>query len=191
MYEKTISSEVVAELIIKKSKFISFIYFVKNEEEIMNYLNTIKKEHKSANHICYAYILNGGKEKCSDDGEPSGTAGLPILTYLKQNNLVNVLCVVVRYFGGVKLGAGGLIRAYKNSAKSALEQAKIIPFKVYKTYELIVPYEKVASFTEEKEDKLYNITNIQYEEQVIIKIEVEEQNQKLFETQLKAYLKKE
>ena len=80
-----------------------------------------KKEYKDSTHICYAYIINSS-EKCSDDGEPNGTAGLPILNILKKNNLTNVLAIVIRYFGGIKLGAGGLLRAYSDAANKAVSQ---------------------------------------------------------------------
>lgn len=110
---------------IKKSKFICKLYKINNIEEINNLLNNLKDEYKDATHICYGYILNG-KEKCYDDGEPSGTAGLPILNLLKKKNLENILAVVIRYFGGIKLGAGGLIRAYSNAVNETLKLTNII-----------------------------------------------------------------
>lgn len=108
-----------AELLIKKSKFISHIYRLNNQEEIENILSGLKKQYKDATHCCYAYIYDGAI-KASDDNEPSKTAGTPILEVLKKNNLNYVLCVVIRYFGGIKLGAGGLIRAYSASTKETL-----------------------------------------------------------------------
>ena len=112
------------ELIINKSKFITYIYKVKTSYEINNYLNTLKKEYKDATHICYAYILDN-QERFNDDNEPTGTAGMPILEVLKKNNLNYVVCFVIRYFGGIKLGSGGLIRAYSNSCSSCLKKTKI------------------------------------------------------------------
>lgn len=111
------------EIIINKSKFISIIMPI-NNNNINEIIDNLKKEYKDATHYCYAYIFQN-KEKCSDDGEPSGTAGLPILNVLKNHNLTNVLCIVIRYFGGIKLGAGGLIRAYSNSASEVLKKCQI------------------------------------------------------------------
>lgn len=105
---------------IKKSKFITKLYKVNNLDDINKIFDKLNKEYKDATHICYAYIVNS-QEKCSDNGEPSGTAGLPILNVLKKNELQNVLAVVIRYFGGIKLGAGGLVRAYSNSVVETLK----------------------------------------------------------------------
>ena len=121
---QTIKENVTNEIIINKSKFITEIQKINNIEEINEKLKQIKQKYKDATHYCYGYIING-KEKCSDDGEPTGTAGIPILNVLKQNNLTNILCVVIRYFGGIKLGAGGLIRAYNTSISKALNKAQI------------------------------------------------------------------
>ena len=109
---------------IKKSKFLGYIFKVETLEEISSILQDIKKEHKKATHITYAFTIKCPfSEKAYDDGEPSGTAGRPILNVIHKNNLENVLLVVVRYFGGIKLGAGGLLRAY---SKTASETIKLI-----------------------------------------------------------------
>ncbi len=121
---KSIKEEVINEIIINKSKFITVLTNINDINKIKEKLEDIKKIYKDATHYCYAYIINN-HEKCSDNGEPSGTAGMPILNVLKQNNLTNILCVVIRYFGGIKLGAGGLIRAYSTSASEALNKASI------------------------------------------------------------------
>ena len=121
---KSITEEVINEIIINKSKFITVLTNINDINKIKEKLEDIKKTYKDATHYCYAYIINN-HEKCSDNGEPSGTAGMPILNVLKQNNLTNILCVVIRYFGGIKLGAGGLIRAYSTSASEALNKASI------------------------------------------------------------------
>ena len=122
-----IDENITSELIINKSRFITYLYKVKSKEEIENYLTNLKKEYKDATHYCYAYVI-GNKEKANDDGEPSGTAGIPILNVLKRNSLNNILCVVIRYFGGIKLGAGGLLRAYSNSVSEALKVSNIIEY---------------------------------------------------------------
>ena len=129
-------------IIIKKSKFITKLYKINNLDEINNILNETKKQYKDSTHICYAYIFNG-QEKCSDDGEPNGTAGLPILNILKKNNLTNVLAIVIRYFGGIKLGAGGLVRAYSNSVNDTLKLTQIIELEEAYLVELEFNYSQV------------------------------------------------
>ena len=109
----------INEIIINKSRFITFIYQIDNIECVNEKLNKIKEEYKDATHYCYAYVIDN-QEKACDDGEPGGTAGVPILNVLQKENVNNVLCVVVRYFGGIKLGAGGLVRAYSKACKSCL-----------------------------------------------------------------------
>lgn len=121
---KSIQKEITSEIIINKSRFITIITNINDINKIKEKLEEIKKTYKDATHYCFAYIIQN-HEKCSDNGEPSGTAGMPILNVLKQNNLTNILCVVIRYFGGIKLGAGGLIRAYSTSASEALKKAAI------------------------------------------------------------------
>lgn len=108
---------------IKRSEFITNLIPVTSEQEIEEHLKNLRKKYYDATHNCYAYILGTNNEikyKASDDGEPSRTAGVPILDSLQKNNLTNCLCVVTRYFGGIKLGAGGLVRAYSESASSAI-----------------------------------------------------------------------
>lgn len=120
----TIKKFIKNEIEINKSRFITLLYVVHNKDEVVQYLDTTKNNYPDATHYCYAYIIDN-LEKASDDGEPSKTAGAPILNVLKQKKLNHVLCIVVRYFGGVKLGAGGLVRAYSNSCSLALEKAEI------------------------------------------------------------------
>lgn len=121
----SIKNNVENTIYLKKSKFITKLYKVNNLNDINDILNKIKNEYKDSTHICYAYILEN-QEKCFDDGEPSGTAGIPILNILKKNNLVNMLAVVIRYFGGIKLGAGGLVRAYSSSIIDTLKLTQIV-----------------------------------------------------------------
>ena len=108
------------ELVINKSRFVGILQPLTCEQDIARALNTIKQEHKKATHICYAYVYSVDKvlEKCSDDGEPKGTAGAPIMNVIKKRGCKNSLIAVVRYFGGIKLGAGGLVRAYSKTAGS-------------------------------------------------------------------------
>ena len=124
---KTILEESVsAEIVEKKSKFIANLFFVNSVEDAENKIKDIKKMYYDARHNCFAYLINNNNEiikKSSDDGEPSGTAGAPMLEILEKNNLANVLVVVTRYFGGILLGTGGLVRAYSDALKSAIEKA--------------------------------------------------------------------
>ena len=117
----TIKNNSIKEIIIKNSKFITLLYKVYSLEEIKNTLVNVKTLYPNATHYCYAYILNNEK-KSSDDGEPSGTAGTPILNILESNNLNYILAVVICYFGGFKLGSSGLISAYSRSVKEAIKE---------------------------------------------------------------------
>lgn len=119
----TIKKNVSSFLEIKNSKFITLLIKISDEEVIPSILEKVKEDYKDATHYCYAYRLSE-KEKASDDNEPSGTAGIPILNVLQKNDLINVMCVVIRYFGGIKLGAGGLVRAYSKSVTEALKQTE-------------------------------------------------------------------
>ena len=117
----TIKNNSIKEITIKNSKFITLLYKVYSLEDIKNTLVNVKTLYPNATHYCYAYILNNEK-RSSDDGEPSGTAGTPILNILESNNLNYILAVVIRYFGGIKLGSSGLIRAYSRSVKEAIKE---------------------------------------------------------------------
>lgn len=127
----------------KASKFIAKAFPVKNEEEVKQILADLKKQYWDANHHCYAYLLKIDKSvfRTNDDGEPSGTAGRPILGQLNSKNLTNTLIVVLRYFGGTKLGVSGLINAYKNAACNALDNAEIIQQILKDYYEIKFGYE--------------------------------------------------
>ena len=121
----TIDKEYSCEIIIKKSRFIGYLFNVNNQSEAQEVLKEIRKKHYDATHNCYAYIIKDNDQtliKSSDDGEPGGTAGVVIYEVLKKNNLRNIICIVTRYFGGIKLGAGGLVRAYSQSTAEAIKQ---------------------------------------------------------------------
>ena len=120
----TVKKNVINEIIINKSRFITVLTNINSINEVSDKINEYKKIYKDATHYCMAYIING-HEKCDDDGEPSGTAGMPMLNVLKNKNLTNILCIVIRYFGGIKLGAGGLVRAYSKSVSEALKKTNI------------------------------------------------------------------
>lgn len=138
----SIKSNVTNTIIIKNSKFISFIYKVYNVNEVNKYLDEVKKRYKDATHYCYAYIIDENK-KFSDDNEPGGTAGSPMLQVLEKKELNYVLCVVVRYFGGIKLGAGGLVRAYSKSVSTCLDKVLFVKLVKGKNIDIIFSYDKV------------------------------------------------
>lgn len=137
---KTIKKNIDNEIIVNKSKFITYLFKVYNEEEALSIISRLKKQYKDATHYCYAYIINDIK-RFSDDKEPSGTAGVPIMEVLLKNELNLILCVVIRYFGGVKLGTGGLTRAYSKSASEALKKSIVVNLIEAKRYEIIFDYE--------------------------------------------------
>lgn len=140
----------------KGSKFISYAFIVKSEKEANKFLNSVKKLEKNARHFCYAYVISPDKSiiKSNDDGEPSNTAGKPILGQINSNNLTNCLIVVVRYFGGIKLGITGLIRSYKNAAANAILNNKILTINITETYKVIFNYEETNFII--KNIKLFN-----------------------------------
>ena len=166
----TIKENIVSEYEIKKSRFITLLYKISKKEDVNNIIQEVKNIYKGATHYCYAYLL---KEEYhfSDDGEPGGTAGLPILEALKKNNITNVLCIVIRYFGGIKLGAGGLVRAYTKSVVVALEKVQ--------TVELIDGYYIKLETTYDNTKKLEillnkeKIINKEFTDKAIYYIEIE------------------
>lgn len=137
MYSIKENKEFITE--IQRSKFICRLIKLNSFDQIDEELSKIKKDWSGATHYCYAYLFEN-KKRCSDDGEPSGTAGMPILNVLENNDLNNILCVVVRYFGGIKLGAGGLVRAYTQSVTNTLELTELSEIKKGKKVEIIFPY---------------------------------------------------
>lgn len=145
---RTITADGIAEEDIKKSRFICYMKRVKTEEEAREFITAIKKEHHKANHNCSAFIL--GEEmnikRSSDDGEPSGTAGVPMLTVLENHALTNVVAVVTRYFGGIKLGAGGLIRAYAGAVAHAINEIGIVEVKEQQGIAITLSYSQYQEF---------------------------------------------
>lgn len=145
---RSIQKKIIFENEIKKSRFITYLIPIKTEEEFEENLELIRKEHYKATHHCQAYILGEDSmiQRMSDDGEPSGTAGVPMLEVLKREELTFVMAVVVRYFGGVKLGAGGLIRAYSSAVSDALKEAVLIENVPQAIVRLTLEYPQVDSF---------------------------------------------
>lgn len=139
---QTIRGDGQSEIEIKKSRFITSLKRVYSEEEAKAFIAGLKKEHWKANHNCSAYVIGDNSEiqRSSDDGEPSGTAGVPMLEVLKKNQLVNVCVVVTRYFGGTKLGAGGLIRAYSHAVSQGLKDIGLVIGKLQQELRLTIDY---------------------------------------------------
>lgn len=139
---KTVYQSAQVEIIIEKSRFIGYVLPIQKEEDAINFIATIKKKHWDATHNVPVYVLGDqfSVQRYSDDGEPSGTAGVPILEMLKKEEITNVCVVVTRYFGGVKLGTGGLVRAYTQAAKDALEMAILVEKKLFFCYRIKVSY---------------------------------------------------
>lgn len=153
-----LKEEFINEVIIEKSRFITYLNRALNETEAKNYINEIKKMHPDATHHCSAFIYGEHDEfqKSSDDGEPSGTAGVPMLESLRKNNMQDTVAVVVRYFGGIKLGAGGLIRAYSKSVSNAISLASLVEIRKMKEYQCFFSYDLIGIL-----DHYFSKNNIQ------------------------------
>mgnify|MGYP005757838493 FL=1 len=177
---KSIEKEAEAEIVEKKSRFIAQIFAVNSKEEAEQVLANVKKKYYDAKHNCYAYIVDN-IEKCSDDGEPSGTAGAPMLDLLKNNGLNNIIVVVTRYFGGTLLGTGGLVRAYTESAKKALENAKMIEKEYGIRYLLEISYGNIKEIQYICKQLKINIIDSEYGENVILTLESNEEKKKKLE----------
>lgn len=166
----------------KKSKFISYIAPVYTEQEAVEFINSIKKKHYDASHNCSAFIIGdtGNAQRSSDDGEPSGTAGIPILEVLRKESLTNTAVVVTRYFGGIMLGAGGLIRAYTKGCAEAIKTAGIMKLQPYDQYEITIDYNMLSKIQHEIVKKEYLIGNTQYLDIVTLEMLVIAENSEAF-----------
>ena len=178
MSYKSIHKEGRDEIIINKSKFIGSACPVETEEEALKFIDRIKKEFKDATHNVYAYILgdNSNIQRYSDAGEPSGTAGMPVLNVIKQENLINTAVVVTRYFGGVLLGAGGLVRAYTKGAKIALNSGIIVDKNLFYDVKFKIDYSLLGKMDNVLLKDNFIVVEKIYEEQVIFKLMSENEN---------------
>ena len=174
---KTIKENVSSEFTEKKSKFIGNLFYAQNSKEAEKFIKETKKKYFDAKHNCVAYrVVEDEKiiERFSDDGEPSGTAGLPMLNILQKNNLVNVVIIVTRYFGGILLGTGGLVRAYQNSLMLALEKSTKINKILGNVLEVTLEYSEFENFKYYCKNNKINIIETKYQENIVCKIELEE-----------------
>ncbi|AZN43941.1 YigZ family protein [Paenibacillus albus] len=167
---KTFRQQASAEIIIKKSRFIGYGKPVTSEAEAIAFIEELKKQHWNANHNCSAYVIGERDEiqKQSDDGEPSGTAGKPILEVIKHHGLKNVVIVVTRYFGGIMLGAGGLIRAYTDGAVTAIEAAEAITNVLHREVIVDVDYTWYGKLENEFHARSVRIGGTEFTDRVII-----------------------
>lgn len=173
---KTLSENATAEIVEKKSKFIGNVFPVETLQEAEEKIKQIKKKHYDAKHNCIAYrIIEEGKlvERSSDDGEPSGTAGAPILSILQKNDLCNVLVVVTRYFGGILLGTGGLVSCYSEATLDALEKAPKVLKCIGQEANVELDYSNLEIFKYYCKNQQITITNIEYLDKIICTIEAE------------------
>ncbi|MGE7640194.1 YigZ family protein [Bacillus sp. AFS094228] len=164
------------EIVIEKSRFISHIARVETEDAAQAFIQEIKKKHKDATHNCSAYMIGEQNQiqKALDDGEPSGTAGVPILEVLKKKELKDTAVVVTRYFGGIKLGAGGLIRAYSKATSEGINSTGVVIRKLMRVISTTVDYTWLGKLENELRSSIYQIKEIQYLDQVNILVYVEE-----------------
>ncbi len=173
----TIKNNVQSELIVKKSRFICNIIKINSKKDAEEKIITIKKKYYDAKHNCIAYrVIEEDKieERFSDDGEPSGTAGAPILNILQKNNLANVLVVVTRYFGGILLGTGGLVRAYSDSTLETLENAEFVQKCVGIELEAKFDYSNLDVFKYYCRKNNINIVDLEFSYNIVCKIQIEE-----------------
>lgn len=178
---KTIEKEAEATVVEKKSKFIANIFYIENEKEAEEMINKIKKKYHDARHNCFAYRVNGENgiiQKQSDDGEPTGTAGAPMLNILEKRELVNVVVIVTRYFGGILLGTGGLVKAYSEATKKALENAIEIKREEGYVIEILTEYEEDSKFQRFCIQNDINIIKREYTDKIKNIVEISKNNYK-------------
>ena len=174
---KTIKENVSAELVEKKSKFIANLFYIESREEAEDIIKMQKKKYYDARHNCYAFRVLGEDgiiEKSSDDGEPSGTAGAPMLNILSKMEITNILVIVTRYFGGILLGTGGLVRAYSEVTQQAIEKSTKVIKVIGREMIIELDYSNLEKFKYYCKNNNINIKKIDYMDNIILKIEMEE-----------------
>lgn len=164
----TLKKDGNSEIVISKSRFIANCKRVETEQEAIDFIQSIKKAHRSATHNCSAYLIGEQDQiqKASDDGEPSGTAGVPILEVLKKQHLKDTVVVITRYFGGIKLGAGGLVRAYGKATTAGIDASGIVERRLHHLMKIVVDYVWLGKLENEIRNSPYSIKNINYADRV-------------------------
>lgn len=172
----TVKEQGEHEIIIQKSRFIAHISRVETEEAAQQFIQEIKKKHWNASHNCSAYLIGEHNQiqKANDDGEPSGTAGVPMLEVLKKRDLRDTVVVVTRYFGGIKLGAGGLIRAYGKSTTEGLNAVGVVERKLMTIMHVEADYSWLGKLENELRSSVYQLKEIHYSDQIEIEVYVED-----------------
>ncbi len=177
---RTVKGYGESELIIQKSRFITYVNRAETEAEAQDFINNIKQKHKDANHNCSAYMIGEHDhiQKANDDGEPSGTAGVPMLEVLKKREIKNTVVVVTRYFGGIKLGGGGLIRAYGKATTEGIDAAKIVERQLHGLMKISIDYTWLGKVENEIRQSTYTLKEIAYAElvELYVYIKLEEQD---------------
>ena len=175
---KTIKENASAEIVEKKSKFIGNIFYIENEQEAEKKIKEIRKKYHDARHNCFAYKIENPKiSRFSDDGEPSGTAGNPILSVIEGNNLSNILIIVTRYFGGILLGTGGLVRAYSDCANKVIKTSQIIEKELGVEAKIVTTYKNLEKIKYYLQKNHILVTNSEYLENVVLTIEISKQQE--------------
>lgn len=171
------------EINIQKSRFIGYVQRVETEEEAQKFIKKIQKKHHDATHNCFAYMIgeNDQIQKANDDGEPSGTAGIPILEVIKRQNLKNTAVVVTRYFGGIKLGAGGLIRAYGKTTAEAIKATGVVKRQLMQGIAVKIDYSLIGQLENELRNSNHIIDSIDYQEKVTFNVYIKKGKEKEFQ----------
>ena len=187
---RTVYSRYESEKVIEKSRFLTYSTHVESEEDARAFLAEIRKAHSLATHVCYAFIADktGNLQRFSDDGEPQGTAGVPILEVLKAKKLFETAVAVVRYFGGIKLGAGGLVRAYSSSAAENLDGADIRVLEICTEYTLEVDYTGIDSIQKYISTHPCSLLSTDYGEKVSFVVAVKKKDGESFINELVDYM---
>ncbi|MFS0559830.1 YigZ family protein [Terribacillus sp. 179-K 1B1 HS] len=180
----TVKTEGSHEIVIQKSRFIGHVKRVETEEDAIAFIQKIKKEHKDATHNCSAYMIGEHDliQKASDDGEPSGTAGVPILEVLKKKGLKDTAVVVTRYFGGIKLGAGGLIRAYSGSASQSIDEIGVVKRQLMQLAEIHIDYTLLGKVENELRQSPYTLRTIDYADRVVLHVAMQSGKEEEFQS---------
>lgn len=183
---KTLATAFTHEIVIERSRFITHLFPTSTQEEAMEAIKQVNKLHYDATHNCTAYIIGNPiiTQKTNDDGEPKGTAGMPMMQSLNFRNMTNITAVVTRYFGGIKLGAGGLIRAYSNAVTKALDHAPISVYQSFQILEVHIGYEELNTLYYIRDTAaLFSILDIKYSDNIAVTLEILSQNTPKFKEQ--------
>lgn len=183
---KSIKKEVIKEITINKSIFLNYLVPINSLEEVNNYLSDLRKKYSDANHHCFAYIIgkNQDIQKYSDDGEPSKTAGMPMMEVLKKHELTNVLNVSIRYFGGIKLGAGGLVRAYTKGCAESVKDAIFSYLVDFSSVKVSIPFDEIGHIEKYIRDH-FKLSDTTYDDSVNYFLDLETSKLSSFDENIK------